>query len=102
MKSMGTLLLIALTLGGTAGPGMDVVFEHEGEPVYSVLPPGRIPAIDEPQFVQGAAADEQMAPQEPVFGLIVGDEVRAYSLWQLDEHEIVNDRIGGVAIAATW
>jgi hypothetical protein len=43
-----------------------------------------------------------MAPEEPVFGLVVGDEARAYSLWQLDRHEIVNDRVGGIAFAATW
>jgi hypothetical protein len=29
-------------------------------------------------------------------------EARAYSLWQLDAHEIVNDVIRGSAIEATW
>jgi hypothetical protein len=81
---------------------MEIVFEHDGDPVYRVLPPGRIPAIDEPRFVTGDAADAQMAAAEPVFGLVLGDEARAYSLWQLDRHEIVNDRIEGSAIAATW
>ncbi len=95
-------LLIGLVLGGAAGAQMDVAFEHDGDPVYSVLPPGRIPAIDAPQFVSGEEADAQMAPEEPVFGLILGEEVRAYSLWQLDGHEIVNDALGGVPIAATW
>jgi hypothetical protein len=81
---------------------MEIAFEHDGDPVYKVLPPGRIPAIDDPRFVRGDEADAQMAPEEAVFGLIVGDDARAYSLWQLDRHEIVNDEIGGVALAATW
>jgi hypothetical protein len=34
--------------------------------------------------------------------LIVGGEARAYSLWQLDAHEIVNDEVAGTAIAVTW
>lgn len=95
-------LLIVPVLGGTVGAQMDVAFEHDGDPVYSVLPRGSIPAIDAPQFVSGEQADAQMAPEEPVFGLIVGDGIRAYSLWQLDGHEVVNDTIGGTAIAATW
>jgi len=73
-----------------------------GDDVYQVLPVGAIPAIDDPEFVRGSEADEQMATDEPVLGVIVGGEARAYSLWQLDAHEIVNDEIRGTAIAATW
>jgi hypothetical protein len=43
-----------------------------------------------------------MRPKEPVLGVVVDGEARAYSLWQLDAHEIVNDEIAGSAIAATW
>jgi hypothetical protein len=88
--------------GAAGGAEMEVVFEHDGDPVFRVLAPGAIPAIDEPRFVRDQEADEQMAPEEPVLGLVLGDEARAYSLWQLDRHEIVNDRIAGTALAATW
>lgn len=84
------------------GRELEVAFEHDGDPVYRIIPPGQIPSIDDPRFVSGEAADRQMAPDEPVFGLLIGDEARAYSLWQLDRHEIVNDRMGGTALAATW
>jgi hypothetical protein len=73
-----------------------------GEPMYTVLPPDSIPAIREPSFLSGAAAAAQMAASEPVIGVVIGGEAHAYSAWQLDAHEIVNDRIGGAAIAATW
>ncbi len=73
-----------------------------GDPVYEVLPAGAIPAITDPVFVTGEEAVQQMSPEEPVMGLLYGGEARAYSLWQLDTHEIVNDEIGGTPIAVTW
>lgn len=100
------LLLLATIMSLSATPtlAMDMVveFEHDGDPVYRVLAPGEIPAIEDPEFVSAEVGDLQMAADEPVFGLDIGGEARAYSLWQLDRHEIVNDEIGGVALAATW
>jgi hypothetical protein len=80
----------------------EVVATIGGEEVYQVLAVGTIPAIDDPEFVSGADADRQMRADEPVLGVVIDGEARAYSLWQLDAHEIVNDQIVGRAIAATW
>ena len=43
-----------------------------------------------------------MKDSEPVLGVVLNGEARAYSLWHLDAHEIVNDTLAGTAIAATW
>jgi hypothetical protein len=83
-------------------PDPEVVATWGGDEVYQVLPLGAIPAIDDPVFVSGRKADAQMKPDEPVLGIVIGDSARAYSLWQLDRHEIVNDELEGTAIAATW
>ena len=83
-------------------PKPEVVATVGGDDVYQVLPVGAIPAVDDPTFVSGAAANAQMSAGEPVLGIVLGGEARAYSLWQLDAHEIVNDEIKGPAIAATW
>ena len=56
----------------------------------------------EPEFLSGEEAAAQMSPDEMVMGILVGGEARAYSLWHLDAHEIVNDTIAGTPIAATW
>jgi hypothetical protein len=56
----------------------------------------------DPDYLQGREADQQMSPDEPVMGILHGGEARAYSLWQLDTHEIVNDEIKGTPIAVTW
>ncbi len=83
-------------------PEPEVHGTFDGEPMYTVLPPGAIPDIRSPEFVSGAAAAEQMLPHEPVLGVVIGEEARAYSAWQLDAHEIVNDTVGDSAIAVTW
>ena len=104
MKSTVLLAAVLMTAASTSAqrPEPKVVATWGGDEVYQVLPLGAIPAIDEPEFVEGAAADAQMKPDEPVLGVVVGDTARAYSLWQLDGHELVNDEIEGTAIAATW
>ena len=75
----------------------------DGSPVHNVLPVDAIPAILEPTFVSGKAADRIMADEEQVIGVVgpKGTAV-AYSTWHLDHHEIVNDMVDGVALAVTW
>jgi len=96
------LVFAAVAQLGAQRPEPKVVATVDGDDVYQVLPVGKIPAIDDPEFVRGAEADAQMKSNEPVLGVVVDGDARAYSLWQLDAHEIVNDEIRGTAIAATW
>ena len=63
------------------------------------------PAIKEFGVEAGADAGEKVVrDQELVLGVVVGGEARAYPINQLTgpRREIINDRLGGVAIAATW
>jgi len=96
------LVFAAVAQLGAQRPEPKVVATVDGDDVYQVLPLGKIPAIDDPDFLRGAEADAQMKADEPVIGVVLDGEARAYSLWQLDAHEIVNDEIKGTAIAATW
>jgi hypothetical protein len=64
-------------------------------------PKDGIPSIDDPRFVPVAEAGD-LAPTEPVIGLTVNGETRAYPLRILTWHEIVNDEIGGVPVAVTY
>ena len=68
----------------------------------SLLPRDAIPAIDNPQFVDGTDAETIYHPDELVLGVEIDGEARAYSIPFLSGHEIVNDEIGGVPIAVTW
>jgi hypothetical protein len=70
--------------------------------LYVVVPRDAIPAIDKPEFEPVARADRRMHDQELVIGLVSETEQRAYSTWQLDRHEIVNDVFEGRPVAVTW
>ena len=72
------------------------------EEILSGGPPkDGIPSIDDPQFMPVADMKE-LGEKEPVVGLVVNGEARAYPLRILTWHEIVNDVIGGVPVAVTY
>ncbi len=73
-----------------------------GLEIVTLLPPDAIPAIDDPAIVPAAAADEQLRANDLVIGVSIGGEHRAYGAAFLSGHEIVNDMLGGRAIAVTW
>lgn len=60
-----------------------------------------IPSIDDPQFV-GLDDYKDLVDTEPVIGLSINGEAKAYPIRVLTWHEIVNDRIGGVPVAVTY
>ncbi len=97
MKKTLAVVVVAsgLAMTVTAGqPGLT-------EPVQ-VLPRDAIPAINHPLFESVAEADRYLADNELMIGLVGDTEQRAYSTWQLDSHEIVNDVFEGRPIAVTW
>ncbi len=61
-----------------------------------------IPAILDPEFVSAEDAERWMDADEQVLGLSINGESRAYSIKMLSRHEIVNDVVGGEAVAVTW
>ena len=74
----------------------------DDDPVVRGMPRDGIPAIDEPRFLTGRRAAETMQDDEMVIGIEINGEARAYSIWQLNTHEVVNDRIGDLPIVVTW
>ena len=64
-------------------------------------PKDGIPSIDAPRFVPVAESSD-LAATEPVIGLVVAGDARAYPLRILIRHEIVNDTVGGIPVAVTY
>ncbi|RNJ79141.1 MAG: DUF3179 domain-containing protein [Nitrosopumilus sp. H8] len=63
-------------------------------------PKDGIPSIDRPVF---ASADAQfVSDSDTVIGLDINGEARAYPLFILVWHEIVNDEVGGVPVSVTY
>ncbi len=71
-----------------------------GEIMSGGVPKDGIPSIDDPAFVDIGEVD--LPDREPVIGLGIGDDIRAYPLRVLMWHEIVNDVVGGVPVAVTF
>ena len=61
-----------------------------------------IPAIDSPEFVDYAVADEWLDDQEPVILFEHDGIAKIYPLQILMFHEIVNDTVAGLPVAVTF
>ena len=70
--------------------------------VVTVLEKDAIPAIRSSEFVNVAAAESWMNPDEPIIGVEIDGDARAYPTAMLSRHEIVNDTVGGAPVAVTW
>jgi hypothetical protein len=97
LTEAGAALVATLTIAALA-----VAQSSLDDNLYVVVPRDAIPAIDKPEFEPVSRADRDMHDRELVIGLVSGTEQRAYSTWQLDRHEIVNDTFAGRPVAVTW
>lgn len=63
-----------------------------------------LPAIEEAAFLKAEEVEDEVFEDELVLGVVVGGEARAYPVNMMNgpRREIINDRVGGQAIAATW
>ena len=65
----------------------------------------RIPSIDEPEFVsyrQLSSVETRITDQTDVIGYVAEGIAKAYPLFILDRHEIVNDTFAGTPYAVYW
>lgn len=81
-------------------------FETHAVPLDEILSGGPsrdgIASLDDPPFNPFADVEPFLSPTEPVIGLVIGGEARAYPLRFLMYHEIANDTLGGVPVAVTY
>jgi hypothetical protein len=73
-----------------------------GLPITALGPRDLFPIIREPRYVSASDGDKLLAPWEPVLGLCVGLETRAYSTNQLNKHKMVLDVVGGTPVLVTY
>ncbi|UCG22981.1 MAG: DUF3179 domain-containing protein [Chloroflexota bacterium] len=71
------------------------------EILWGGVPIDGIPPLENAPMIPGAEAD-YLLDEEPVFGLLVNDEARAYPLRIVDNHEMANDVIGGVPVSIAY
>lgn len=102
LVALYSLILFSLTLPAVvAAQNLPRITTIDGDRVHTILPPDAIRAIDRPKFV-GADEARFMKDEELVVGVVHNGIAKAYSLWHLDSHEIVNDDFGPDPLAVTW
>ncbi len=106
-RFIATALIVGTLIFGMAEPGksqtrrMDTT-RIQGHLMYTLGDPGMIPSIFAPDFIDVDTADTLYHPAEPLLVALGQTEVKGYSTWHLDAHEVVNDSLDGIPIAATW
>jgi hypothetical protein len=93
------LLCIILSARSVAAQGLDL----DPREVVTLLPQDAVPAILDPApLLVSADMARGVRDSDQVLGVVIGEESRAYPIPFLSWHEIVNDTVSGVPIAATW
>ncbi|MEP0943526.1 MAG: DUF3179 domain-containing protein [Rhizobiaceae bacterium] len=64
-------------------------------------PKDGIPPIDDPKFIPVVDVAD-LVDREPVIGLSINGDHRAYPLRVMTWHEIVNDKVGGTPVTVTY
>ena len=67
---------------------------------YLIFGIDSIPPIYHPEFV--SANDARLHSDELIMGVSINGDSRAYPVWLMRHHEIVNDVVGGIPVLITW
>jgi uncharacterized protein DUF3179 len=97
-----SIVILMFPLIATAQRPEPIETEVDGHTMYTLLNPGDIPAIFDPEFISISTAESLYYPDEPLIVVTDGELAKGYSTWHLDHHEVVNDYINGQAITITW
>ncbi len=85
---------------GSEGPAEVKDIDPEVKGMKPAVARDHIPALWDPKFTTADKAS--LRDDEPVIGLAMGKDVKAYPLSLLNSHEIANDTLNGIPVAVTW
>lgn len=94
---------IQLVVGCTFVPSFALSDEPQFNPRVVIRRPMRA-IVDAPAVGAAQATEEIVTDNELVIGVVVNGKARAYPINMITgpSREIINDSLGGSAIAATW
>jgi hypothetical protein len=79
--------------------------ETSPPPGLPIVPWGKrdfFPVIRNPKFWSAEEGDKALAAAEPILGLVINGESRAFSTNQLNDHEMVIDTLSGTPVLVTY
>jgi len=100
---IASLCVASVAVGDEAQKGSErVAVRVEGGYLYQLVQPEQILRMEDPSFVPKALADGYMGEFEPVIGVAIGDQARAYSAWLMEGYSVINDIVDGQPLVVTW
>jgi hypothetical protein len=97
------ILLTVLTLLLVHAPlrAGDLLEEEYDTQARRAAPRDGFPVLDSPSMVPASKA-EGIRDDEPVIGIAIGKEAKAYPVSVMGRHELANDTCGKTPIAVSW
>jgi hypothetical protein len=95
----------AETSSDKADSSLPKLSETSPPPGLPIVPWGKrdhFPVIRRPEYWTVKQAEGALAYDEPVLGVVIGSEARAYSTNQLNEHEMVIDTLADTPVLVTY
>jgi hypothetical protein len=96
-----SMLALALFLFGARSLAGDDLEEEYDRLAKRGAARDRFPVLHNPKLVPAAKAKGLRADQ-PVIGVAIGKEAKAYPISVMGVHELANDTCGGEAITVSW
>lgn len=97
------MLLLAFALA-TAGLFPQEVFSEEDYDRFSrqVMPRDSFPVLNHPEMATAERGNQDLRHDEPVIGIFLDGEAKAYPIAVMGRHELANDTCGKIPIAVSW
>ena len=73
-----------------------------GLPILAARPRDTFRVIRKPWLLSANQGDIMLVADEPVLGLVIHGDARAYSTNQLNDHEMVLDDVGGTPVLVSY
>jgi Protein of unknown function (DUF3179) len=93
------VLLLSLSLASCVSPGAPAAKSSTAPKAEVKTEP--LPPLDHAPLLRGKAAT-YLTADEPVLGIEIGGDARAYPLRVLNRHAVANDTVGRVQVALAW
>ena len=93
-------LMLTLTLAVGAFAEEDLEAEYD-RTARRAAARDHFTVLDNPKMTP-AARVEDVRDDEPVIGIVIGKEAKAYPVSVMGRHELANDTCGKVPIAVSW
>ena len=66
------------------------------------VPRDAFPVLNNPRMVKAKDVGDDVRGSEPVLGVFLGGQAKAYPISVMGSHELGNDTCGGKPIAVSW